>query len=645
MAREPSRQHASNPLHPYDQVMHHHAAARDLPEELALPLASGAEWWYWLGGRPALDLVNTLRERWRRRVETLVTPDDLGLWLVRAQLLPAPPRVTPRRASTRPASCARRSTAACRRRSRASRRPHAAVAVIDGWLAHAGPRPALAVAADGTPVLGERRRRRLRCAAPWARSRSTPRTCSARRPRRRASASAPRRRARRASTTARPRRGGAGARWRCAATRPRLGVTASARGAPPRELALPLGHPRHRRDRRGRVLGAAHGPALARPRAAQRVRAEPGRGRPRLRGRDRRRDDHAGAVGRAHRPHRRAPGHGQRAGRLRRRARGRGARDDLPGAARRAARRRHVRVERDRRVGPRGHGLVRAHRARLRARHPPDGAAARRRAGLADPAEPDRRPGARRGLRRPRRAEPHRRGRLRGAHARPAAGAQPAPGARQAAADPRRPPLAARRRRRAARRAPRPRCSASSSSSCTTRATSAPRPRRPRWACCRSSARSCASSPGGARTARACASRRMRRIAARNTALLAAVGALAAGPGRAALPAAGRRRHLDHELERAGLHRRRRDLRARARGHGDEPAEHPHLGRRRAGAQRLRRARRGHLVDAPPTSCSRSRRWRPSPCCGPLEGEEDDRIAARALRAREIPEPLPVEAT
>jgi sugar phosphate permease len=29
----------------------------------------------------------------------------------------------------------------------------------------------------------------------------------------------------------------------------------------------------------------------------------------------------------------------------------------------------------------------------------------------------------------------------------------------------------------------------------------------------------------------------------------------------------------------------------------------------------------------------------------PLEGEEDDRIAARALRAREIPDPLPVEAT
>ena len=29
----------------------------------------------------------------------------------------------------------------------------------------------------------------------------------------------------------------------------------------------------------------------------------------------------------------------------------------------------------------------------------------------------------------------------------------------------------------------------------------------------------------------------------------------------------------------------------------------------------------------------------------PLEGEEDDRITARVLRARDIPEPLPVEAT
>src|SRR5919199_3167346 len=54
----------------------------DLPDRLELPLQTGEPWWYWLGGRPALDLVNTLRERWRRRVETLVTPGDLERWLV-----------------------------------------------------------------------------------------------------------------------------------------------------------------------------------------------------------------------------------------------------------------------------------------------------------------------------------------------------------------------------------------------------------------------------------------------------------------------------------------------------------------------------------------------------------------------------------
>src|SRR5919205_4198351 len=58
-----------------------------LPGRPALPLETGEPWWYWLGGRPALDLVNTLRERWRRRVETLVTPEDLERWLVRAGVM------------------------------------------------------------------------------------------------------------------------------------------------------------------------------------------------------------------------------------------------------------------------------------------------------------------------------------------------------------------------------------------------------------------------------------------------------------------------------------------------------------------------------------------------------------------------------
>jgi predicted RNA-binding Zn ribbon-like protein len=67
----------------------------DLPDDLDLPLASGADWWYWLGGRPALDFVNTRRERWWRDVETLVTPSDLGRWLVAAGLAgPDPPAGT-----------------------------------------------------------------------------------------------------------------------------------------------------------------------------------------------------------------------------------------------------------------------------------------------------------------------------------------------------------------------------------------------------------------------------------------------------------------------------------------------------------------------------------------------------------------------
>ena len=59
----------------------------DLPDDLKLPLASGEPWWYWLGGRPSIDFVNTLRERWWRKVETLVTPEDLASWLERAGLL------------------------------------------------------------------------------------------------------------------------------------------------------------------------------------------------------------------------------------------------------------------------------------------------------------------------------------------------------------------------------------------------------------------------------------------------------------------------------------------------------------------------------------------------------------------------------
>lgn len=46
------------------------------------------------GGRLAVDFVNTLRKRWRRRVECLPRPSDLAEWLVQAGLLDRPAPVS-----------------------------------------------------------------------------------------------------------------------------------------------------------------------------------------------------------------------------------------------------------------------------------------------------------------------------------------------------------------------------------------------------------------------------------------------------------------------------------------------------------------------------------------------------------------------
>ncbi|HEU4977128.1 MAG TPA: CGNR zinc finger domain-containing protein [Baekduia sp.] len=128
---------------------------RDLPEELALPLASGQPWWYWAGGRPAVDFVNTLRERWRRQVETLVTPDDLAHWLVRAELMDAPGRVP--EAVLGHARDLREAIDACMVATVAGRpSPSAAVTLIDDWLVFAGARAQLVPGDDGGPVLTER---------------------------------------------------------------------------------------------------------------------------------------------------------------------------------------------------------------------------------------------------------------------------------------------------------------------------------------------------------------------------------------------------------------------------------------------------------------------------------------------------------
>ena len=130
------------------------ADPRDLPDDLALPLTSGEPWWYWLGARPALDLVNTRRERWRREVETLVTPGDLSSWLVAAGLTAEPMRVP--RAVLDDARELREAIDACVLAVVAGEEPpRAAVTLVDDWLVHAGDRPQLRLQ-DGVPVLGER---------------------------------------------------------------------------------------------------------------------------------------------------------------------------------------------------------------------------------------------------------------------------------------------------------------------------------------------------------------------------------------------------------------------------------------------------------------------------------------------------------
>ena len=131
-------------------------ATRDLPEALELPLVSGAAWWFWLGGRPSLDLVNTRRERWGRAVETLVTPADLGAWLVDAAVVARPPARVPRTVllearELREAIDAL--TVAC---VEARPAPAAAVALVDRWIARAGTRLALVRGGDGLPTLTER---------------------------------------------------------------------------------------------------------------------------------------------------------------------------------------------------------------------------------------------------------------------------------------------------------------------------------------------------------------------------------------------------------------------------------------------------------------------------------------------------------
>lgn len=130
---------------------------RDLPEDLVLPLATGEPWWYWTGGRPAVDFVNTRRERWRRGVETLVTPEDLQGWLIRAGVMDADGPAPVTRKVLAQARDLREAmdlllVAAIEERPA----PADAITLIDDWLVFAGARPQLVLDAAGSALLTER---------------------------------------------------------------------------------------------------------------------------------------------------------------------------------------------------------------------------------------------------------------------------------------------------------------------------------------------------------------------------------------------------------------------------------------------------------------------------------------------------------
>jgi predicted RNA-binding Zn ribbon-like protein len=140
----PGEIRCANRLKPYHPVM--------IPEVPDGPLTSGAPYWYWLGGRPAVDFVNTLRERWRRNVECLASAGDLSAWLTAARLLPT---ATPADADLLEGARSLREAidAGLRAVVAGEPAPHEALAEIDGWLAAAPTRPTLTTGQDGQPLL------------------------------------------------------------------------------------------------------------------------------------------------------------------------------------------------------------------------------------------------------------------------------------------------------------------------------------------------------------------------------------------------------------------------------------------------------------------------------------------------------------
>ena len=131
-----------------------HNGVMDLPDDLTLPLQRGEPWWYWLGGRPSLDFVNTLRERWWRNVETLATPDDLVAWLRHEGLLEPGEDVCASPAQLQAARDLREAIdAAVVATIEGEPAPIRGLAAIDGWLAAAATHQTLAAGPGGLAQL------------------------------------------------------------------------------------------------------------------------------------------------------------------------------------------------------------------------------------------------------------------------------------------------------------------------------------------------------------------------------------------------------------------------------------------------------------------------------------------------------------
>jgi predicted RNA-binding Zn ribbon-like protein len=125
---------------------------RDLPDGAPV---SGVPYWYWLGGRPAMDFVNTRRERWRRDVECLLSVDEVITWLVRAGLLAQPMRA-PASILTEARTLREAIDAGVKAAVEGSAVDPAVIGHVDDWLALAGSRPAFVAGPRGEPVLSER---------------------------------------------------------------------------------------------------------------------------------------------------------------------------------------------------------------------------------------------------------------------------------------------------------------------------------------------------------------------------------------------------------------------------------------------------------------------------------------------------------